>query len=126
MILLEFNRRDFSNAKDKLLDDIKRIKNGDSLNMGEIQTRWMSAISQCSVMIQNIRNKQQKNNYFTSEEKEMIKKLENEWKDVYKICRQYEMLLPRYNAIYQNNRLQTFLERTGIELTEELINYFDY
>ena len=43
-LLLEFNRNDLSDARDKLLQDIEIIKSGHSLEMGQLQTRWMTAI----------------------------------------------------------------------------------
>lgn len=47
-LLLELDRNDLSNARDKLLQDIEIIKNGHSLEMGQLQTRWMAAIGECS------------------------------------------------------------------------------
>ena len=50
-LLLEFDRNDLSNARDKLLQDIETIKSGHSLEMGHLQTRWMTAIGEYSELI---------------------------------------------------------------------------
>lgn len=47
-LLLELDRNDLSNARDKLLQDIEIIKSGHSLEMGQLQIRWMAAIGECS------------------------------------------------------------------------------
>lgn len=85
-LLLEFNRNDLSDARDKLLQDIEIIKSGHSLEMGQLQTRWMTAIEECSELIQKCRN-MQLNGTLTKKENELLKRLENEWKIIYPICK---------------------------------------
>ena len=124
-LLLEFDRNDLSNARDKLLQDIETIKSGHSLEMGHLQTRWMTAIGECSELIQKYRN-MQLNGTMTKKENELLKKLEAEWKIIYPICKKYESLLPSYNRNFPNKKLQTFKERTGKILIEDEIKYFNY
>ena len=124
-LLLEFNRSDLSDARDKLLQDIEIIKSGHSLEMGQLQTRWMTAIEECSELIQKCRN-MQLNGTLTKKENELLKRLENEWKMIYPICKKYESLLPNYNRNFPNKKLQTFKERTGKVLIENKTKYFNY
>lgn len=124
-LLLEFNRNDLSNAKDKLLQDIESIKKGNKLTIGELQTRWMSAIGDCSDLLQKCRKAQLKKS-LSKEQNELVKKLEDEWKMIYPICKEYESLIPLYNRKFPNNKLQTFKERIGKILIESKNEYFDY
>lgn len=125
-ILLEkLNREDLSNAKDKLIFDINEIKNGKQMNMGALQTRWMEAIGECSEYLQKCRKAQLKG-ILNSEQNKKIKILEDEWKEIYRIAKEYENLLPVYNRNYPNNKLQTFKERTGKILIENIFEIFNY
>jgi len=124
-ILLEFSREELSNAKDKLLQDIKSIQDGKNLKMGEIQTKWMNAIGECSDLIQKGRNCQL-NGSLTPEEKILLKRLEEEWKVIYPICKKYESLLPLYNRRFPEHKLLTFKERTGKVLIESKRSCFNY
>ena len=60
------------------------------------------------------------------EKNELLKRLENEWKIIYPICKKYESLLPNYNRNFPNKKLQTFKERTGKILIENKTKYFNY
>lgn len=85
----------------------------------------MTAIKECSELIQKCRN-MQLNGTVTKEENELLKRLEAEWKIVYPICKKCESLLPNYNRNFPNKKLQTFKERTGKILIESEIKYFNY
>lgn len=60
----------------------------------------MTAIKECSELIQKCRN-MQLDGTVTKEENELLKRLEAEWKIVYPICKKYESLLPNYNRNFQ-------------------------
>ncbi len=85
----------------------------------------MTAIKECSELIQKCRNIQL-DGTITKEENELLKKLGTEWKIVYPICKKYESLLSNYNRNFPNEKLQTFKERTGKILIESEIKYFNY
>lgn len=125
MINEEFLRTDLSSAKDKIQYDIKAIKDGKWLNMSDVQTGWMTAIGQCSQTIQLYRNLQTKGK-LDSLRTSLLKELEKEWKTIYPLAREYDFLIPRYNIRHPKHKLQTFKERTGYNLVEEIINYFPY
>lgn len=85
----------------------------------------MTAIKECSELIQKCRN-MQLDGTITKEENELLKKLGAEWKIVYPIFKKYESLLPNYNRNFPNEKLRTFKERTGKILIESEIKYFNY
>ena len=85
----------------------------------------MTAIKECSELIQKCRNIQL-DGTITKEENELLKRLEAEWKIVYPICKKYESLLSNYNRNFPNEKLQTLKERTGKILIESEIKYFNY
>ena len=124
-LLLEFNRNDLSDARDKLLQDIETIKSGHSLEMGQLQTRWMTAIEECSELIQKCRN-MQLNGTLTKKGKWIIKKTRKRMENNLSYLQKYESLLPNYNRNFPNKKLQTFKERTGKVLIENKTKYFNY
>ena len=48
----------------------------------------------------------QLNGTLTKKENELLKRLENEWKIIYPICKKYESLLPNYNRNFPNKNFK--------------------
>ncbi|MDY4523393.1 MAG: hypothetical protein SO161_01725 [Treponema sp.] len=62
----------------------------------------MTAIKECSELIQKCRNIQL-DGTITKEENELLKKLGTEWKIVYPICKKCESLLPIIEIFQMKN-----------------------
>ena len=60
----------------------------------------MTAIEECSELIQKCRN-MQLNGTLTKKENELLKRLENEWKIIYPICKNMKVYCPTIIEIFQ-------------------------
>jgi len=130
ILLEELNRLDLSNARDKLIQDIEAIKKGYKLKIGNAQTKWMLSIGECNDLIQMCREAQL-NNTITKNQRELLKRLEYEWKLIYPKCKEYDELVRIYNRKLsidelKEYKLKTFKERIGKTLIENKVDYFNY
>lgn len=116
----EFNRQKITEIKDKLVYDIGQINKGAYLRQSDIQTDYMKEILNVNYLVQGIRNKNIYNND--------VKKLEREWSDIYKLVKEYNIAVKKFNASHKE-KLQTFEDRTGgtiYENIKETPMYFPY
>ena len=113
----EFNRQKITEIKDKLIYDIEQINKGIYLNQTDSQTDYMNEIVICSDEIQSLRNKGVYN--------ALIKKLEEEWKQIFNLVKNYDMAVKKFNACHKE-KIKTFKERTGGIICENFSEYFPY
>ena len=113
----EFNRQKITEIKDKLIYDIEQINKGIYLNQTDSQTDYMNEIVICSDEIQSLRNKGVYN--------ALIKKLEEEWKQIFNLVKNYDMAVKKFNACHKE-KIKTFKERTGGIIYENFSEYFPY
>ena len=113
----EFNRQKITEIKDKLIYDIEQINKGIYLNQTNSQTDYMKEIITCSNEIQNLRNKGVYNT--------LMKKLEEEWKQIFNLVKKYDMAVKKFNACHKE-KIKAFKERTGVIICENFSEYFPY
>ena len=113
----EFNRQKITEIKDKLIYDIEQINKGIYLNQTDSQTDYMNEIVICSDEIQSLRNKGVYN--------ALMKKLEEEWKQIFNLVKNYDMVVKKFNACHKE-KIKTFKERTGGIIYENFSEYFPY
>ena len=113
----EFNRQKITEIKDKLIYDIEQINKGIYLNQTDSQTDYMNEIVICSDEIQSLRNKGVYN--------ALMKKLEEEWKQIFNLVKNYDMAVKKFNACHKE-KIKTFKERTGGIIYENFSEYFPY
>lgn len=117
MIYEEFNRQKITEIKDKLVFDIGQINKGIYLNQTNEQTDYMKEIITCSNEIQKLRTIGVYNS--------LMKKLEEEWKQVFNLVKNYDITVKKFNACHKE-KIKTFKERTGGVIYENLSEYFSY
>ena len=113
----EFNRQKMSDIKDKLLYDISQINKGIYLNPTEKQTDYMKEILSANFLVQELR----KRNILNSE----VKILEKEWEDIYKLVKEYDIAVKKFNASH-SKKIKNFVERVGGMIVEHFSEYFPY
>lgn len=113
----EFNRQKITEIKDKLIYDIEQINKGIYLNQTNIQTDYMNEINKVNYLIQELRKK----SIFNSN----VEKLEEEWKQIFNLVKNYDMVVKKFNACHKK-KIKTFKERTGGIIYENFSEYFPY
>ena len=87
------------------------------LNQTDSQADYMNEIVICSDEIQSLRNKGVYN--------ALMKKLEEEWKQIFNLVKNYDMAVKKFNA-FNKEKIKTFKERTRGIICENFSEYFPY